>query len=249
MERWKYFGITHKFHTMMNPMNDIKIDELIRLININPKSRVLDIGCGKGEFLIKLAKKVSIKASGVDLSPYAINEARERTTKAIPNAQIEYIENDGKKYLEKVSEKFDLSVCMGASWIFGNHKGTLEALTSVTKKNGIIIVGEPYWIKEPSQWYLDISEVKIDDFASFSRNVEIGEELGLRPIYTLASNLDDWDRYEMLQSLSTDDYVINNPEDPDNEELLSKVSKYRTAYIREGRDVLGWALYVFRKLE
>ncbi len=248
MDRWKYFDITHRFHTMMNPMSDIKIEELIRLINISPGSRVLDVGCGKGEFLIRLAKKVSINAYGVDLSPYAINEAKERTTKTIPNAQIEYVESDGKKYLENVTEKFDLSVCMGASWIFGNHKGTLEALISITRKNGVIIVGEPYWIKEPSQWYLDISEVKIDDFASFSKNVEIGEELGLRPIYTLDSNLDDWDRYEMLQSLSTDDYVMNNHEDPDNEELLSKVSKYRTAYSREGRDVIGWALYVFRKL-
>lgn len=248
MDIWKYYNITHKFHTLMNPQSEQKIDELIYLLDIAPSSRVIDIGCGKGEFLIRLADKVSINAIGVDLSPYVIKEARERTDTRVPNAQIKYVEQDGKSYLESLSEKFDLTICMGASWIFGNHEGTLKALASITNRNGIIIVGEPYWIKQPTQWYLDSSQMNYPDFSSHVQNIEIGEKLGLRFIFSIASNLDDWDKYEGLQSLGADHHLVNNPQDPDNEELLEKVSTYRTAYLREGRDVFGWSLYVFRKL-
>ena len=66
---------------------------------------------------------------------------------------------------------------MGASWIFGNHEGTLKALAEKTRKNGIIIAGEPYWIKRPSDWYLEVSEIKYSDFASFSKNIEIGKKI------------------------------------------------------------------------
>jgi SAM-dependent methyltransferase len=233
----------------MNPQSEEKIDQLIDLLKISPDSRIIDIGCGKGEFLIRLAEKVSINATGVDLSPFTIKEAKERTAKRVPNAQIEYIESDGKVYLDSLSKYFDLSFCMGASWIFGGHEGTLKALSKITHNHGIIIVGEPYWIKQPTEWYLEISEIKLNDYGTHTQNVEIGENLGLRLMYVLTSNYDDWDRYEMLQSLAVDNYVINNPDDPDNEELLARVSKYRKAYLREGRDVFGWALYVFRKLE
>ena len=120
---------------------------------------------------------------------------------------------------------------------------------SITIKDGIILVGEPYWIKQPTQWYLDKAEVKHSDFATYGKNIEIAEELGLRPMYALASDLDDWDRYEGLTWRGADYHVQNNPDDEDNQELLDKVSSDRAAYIREGRDVLGWAMYVFRKLD
>lgn len=247
MDRWKYFDITHRFHTLMNPQSEEKVDELINLLQIKPNSRVVDIGCGKGEFLIRLAEKAKISGVGVDLSPYTIKEARERTEKRGTDAEIEYVESDGKAYLEENDDEFDLSICMGASWIFGGYEGTLKALTKNTKPGGIIISGEPYWKKQPSQWYLDITEMSYSTFGTNAQNMELAEHLGLKIIYALHSNLDDWDKYEGLTWRGVDDHMQRNPGDPDNEEILKWVKKDRTAYIREGRDVLGWAIYVFRK--
>ena len=249
MDRWKYFSITHKFHTLMNPMSEQKVDELIRLLGVFPESHIIDIGCGKGEFLLRIAEKVQINGIGVDLSPYVIKEAKIRSNERLPDAQIKFVESEGKAYLETVKDQFDISSCMGASWIFGNHENTLKALINVTRKHGMIIVGEPFWIKQPTQWYLEMAEVSYNDFGSHAQNIEVGEKLGLRPIYALTSNLDEWDRYEKLQWLGVDNYVMDNPEDSDNDELLAKVSNFRNAYIKEGRDVFGWGLYVFRKLD
>jgi hypothetical protein len=63
----------------------------------------------------------------------------------------------------------------------------------------------------------------------------------------LVSDEDDWDHYETLQWLSAEKYVAENPDDHDNEELLSRVLSNKNAYLDEGRSTLGWAIYVFKK--
>jgi len=67
------------------------------------------------------------------------------------------------------------------------------------------------------------------------------------PLYTIASNQDDWDRYETLQWYAAARYAQESPDDPDVPEILARVAHGRTNYLRWGRDTLGWALYLFQK--
>jgi len=125
--------------------------------------------------------------------------------------------------------------------------GTVKALKKMTKPGGFIIIGEPYWLKEPYIEYLKMMGSKKEEFNSHRKNVDIGEEEGLYCIYTLVSNLDDWDHYETLYWWAAMDHIANVPDDPDNPELLKKVKKAKTEYLLYGRDTLGWAIYVFKK--
>ena len=77
MDAWKYYDIIHRHHTLMNPLDETRLEELYELIPTRSQARVLDIGCGKGEMLIRLAEKNEIKGVGVDKSPYCIMEAEE----------------------------------------------------------------------------------------------------------------------------------------------------------------------------
>ena len=65
-------------------------------------------------------------------------------------------------------------------------------------------------------------------------------------VHTIVSNKDDWDRYEGLQWFSTAEYARTYPDDPDLAEVVERVSKEKAAYLRWGRDTLGWAIYIFR---
>ncbi len=60
------------------------------------------------------------------------------------------------------------------------------------------------------------------------------------------SSKDDWDRYEGLQWYATTEYARTHPDDSDLAEVVERVSKARAAYLRWGRDTLGWAIYMFR---
>jgi len=61
------------------------------------------------------------------------------------------------------------------------------------------------------------------------------------------SSKDDWDRYEGLQWYSVSEYARAHPEDPDLPEIVERVHKERSLFLRWGRETLGWAIYVFRQ--
>ena len=247
MDIWKYYDITHKKHSDLNPMSKDKLNKLFLLLDLMPNSRVLDIGCGKGESLIRLVKLFNISGIGVDLSPYHSKDCKGNINKRVPSSDIKILEMDGAKYKPDENETYDLSMCLGASWIYNGFKGTIEALKKMTKPEGLIIVGEPYWLKEPDDEYLKMSGIKKEGFNSHYKNIDVGEKEGLYCVYTLVSNHDDWDHYETLQWLATMDYVTDNPDDQDNPELLKRVKKAKMEYLLYGRDTLSWAIYVFKR--
>ena len=247
MDIWKYYDITHKKHIVCNPMNKDKLEGLFSLLDLKPSSTVLDIACGKGEPLVRLAELFNISGAGVDISLYCIKDCKNKKNERIPNSNVKFLEMDGAKYRPENNELFDLVMCIGASWIYNGFKGTINALKKMTKPNGLLIIGEPYWLEEPDDEYLKMSGMKKDEFNSHYKNIDIGEKEGLNCIYTLVSSHDDWDHYETLQWWSAYDYVTANSDDPDNSELLDKINKAKMEYLLYGRDTLGWAIYVFKK--
>lgn len=230
-----------------NPMNKAKFEKLYSLLKVKRVARVLDIACGKGEFLIRLAELYNISGVGVDISPYCIRKCLEKQRNRFPNSDIKFIEMEGTKYSPEPFELFDLTACIGASWVYRGHRGTIRALKKMTKPNGLLVVGEPFWLKEPSGEYLRADQMKREDFASHHDNVKTGEQEGLTCIYTLVSNHDDWDYYETLQWLNVDEYMRANPDDEDIPELLDRSRRAKEIYLRWARETLGWAIYVFRK--
>ena len=247
MDIWKYFDITHKKHIVCNPMNKDKFEGLFSLLDIKPNSKVLDIACGKGEPLVRLAELYNISGIGVDISPYHIKDCKKKKSERIPDSDIKLIEMDGAKYIPENNELFDLTMCIGACFVYGGLIGTINALKKMTKPGGMVIIGEPYWLKEPDDEYLQMIGMKKDEFNSHYKNIDTGEKEGLICIYTIVSNHDDWDHYRTLQWWSVHDYVTANPNDPDNSELFNQIKKEKREYLLYGRDTLGWAIYVFKR--
>ena len=245
MDIWKFYSVTHGYHLVCNPMSTAKLDELIGLLKLNPGSAVLDIACGKGEMLTRLAERYEVSGVGVDISPYFVADTERKLQERVPGVQIEILNMDGADY--SPDRLFDLAMCIGASWVYKGHRGTLSALKAMTKPGGLILVGEPFWIIEPDEEYLVAENHTRDMFGTNYANVLVGEDEGLVPLYTMVSNQDDWDRYETLQWYATAKYAAENKNDPDVSEILARVAHGRTNYLRWGRNTVGWALYLFRK--
>jgi len=66
-------------------------------------------------------------------------------------------------------------------------------------------------------------------------------------VHTIVSSKDDWNCYEGLQWYATAEYACTHPDDPDLAAVAEQVEKARATYLRRGRDMLGWAIYLFRK--
>lgn len=244
MDTWEFFDITHRDHVICNPLSPAKLDELVELLDLTAGARVLDIACGKGELLVRLAERYAVEGVGVDISPYCIRDATRKAATRVPGARLEFIEADGARYDIRPGS-FDCALCIGATWVFGGYRGTLGALRAALRPGGQLAVGEPYWRIPPSPEYLAALRLRADEFGTHAGNVATGVEEGLIPLYTLMSNEDDWDRYEALQWRAAERYAAAHPGDPDVPGLLERVRRDRDAYLRWGRQTLGWGIYLF----
>jgi SAM-dependent methyltransferase len=247
MDLWKFFDVTHRDHAVCNPMSTEKLEELVALLNLRPGARVLDIASGKGEFLVRLAQRYGIEGVGVHLSPYFVADAQRKHQQRVPEAHLRFLEMEGADYAPEEPESFDVVACIGASWIYGGHKGTLSALASMAAGESWIVVGEPYWRQPPAEEYLAAIEQQRSTYGTHKENVEVGQAQGLELAYTLVSSPDDWDRYEGLQWCAAERWARAHPEDSDVEAVLERVRGNKMAYLTWGRETLGWAIYVFMK--
>ncbi len=247
MDMWKYFGITHTDHTVMNPMSRAKTAELVDRLCLPDGGRVLDVACGKAELLCLVAERYEVVGTGLDASPVTIEEARKNVAARGLSGRIALLHMDGAKYEPAPEAKLDLASCVGASWVFQGHRGTLEAMSGMAQPGGLVLVGEPLWRTPPDPEYLKLTGQAAGHYGTHRSNVQTGVDLGLSFLYAAVSNEDDWDRYEGLQWQAAERYAAAHPDDPDVEELLQTSRKNRDAYLRWGRDCLGWALYLFRK--
>ncbi len=246
VDRWKYFAITHADHVICNPMSEGKVDELVGLFDLPSNGRVLDVGCGKGEVLVRTGERYGVSGVGVDLSPQFVAEARAKVAARGLEARIEVREEDGGSYRGEPAS-FDLAMCLGASWAFGGYRGTLRSLAGFVRAGGLVVVGEPFWKQRPPPDYVEASGIEEKLFSTHSGNVAAGTEEGLTPLYAMVSSADDWDRYQGLQWRAAERYALEHPHDEDVPDLLGRQRQSRDLYLRWERDTLGWAVYVFRK--
>ena len=247
MDTFKFYDITHREHLVCNPTSEEKLMRLVHLLRLPEDAHVVDIACGKGEFLIRLAEAYGIQGTGIDISPFYITEAKKRLATRAPASGITFTQMNGADFSPDEPQKCDLASCIGASWVFGGHANTLETLSRMVKPGGWVITGEPFWLKEPSEDYLEASGMAREAFGSHFFNAEAGKQHGLDLVHTIVSSKDDWDTYESLQWYATDKYARTHPEDQDVTKVLERVEKDRATYLRWGRDTIGWSIYVFRR--
>ncbi|MFA7096586.1 MAG: class I SAM-dependent methyltransferase [Gammaproteobacteria bacterium] len=77
-----FITIIERDHTYQNPTSMAKLDLLVEYCQIEDGHRVLDIGCGKGWLLQRIAEQFAVKADGVELNPAFIKEGKDRLARA-----------------------------------------------------------------------------------------------------------------------------------------------------------------------
>ena len=248
MDLWKYFDVTHRHHVVCNPMSLAKLDELLALCALADGARVVDIACGKGEVLVRLAERSAISGVGVDISPFAVADAERLRDARVRDADLKFVCMAGADWAPEAPESLDLALCVGAEWVYGGLAPTYRALRAMVRPGGLVVVGTPYWLRPPPEEYLAAEGFAAEQFAaSLGAGVASGEAEGLELLYSIVSSPDDWDRYEGLQWHAAEEFARSHPDDPDCAEIRRRVAHDREAYLRWGRDHVNWGLHLFRR--
>ncbi len=221
------------------------MDALIDLLELPVGAGVLDVGCGKGEVLLRVMARYGVTGTGLDLSEAWLTEARARAeARALPKTPT-FLLQDANGYTPP--EPVDLAVCIGSSHAYGGYRDSLRALRQVIKPGGLLLIGEGYWKNTRAPEYLVLLKATQDELNDHAGNVTVAVGLGLTPLFASVSSDDDWDDYEGLYALSVERYAAQHPDDPDVPAMLGRIRPWRDGYLRWGRDTLGFALYLFQK--
>lgn len=129
----------HHTHEICVPMSGAELDRVIRLLGVRTGTRVLDVACGHGELLLRIGERTLIRGTGIDLSPWAVTRAVERSHARPVRGRIEWWLGDGRSL---PGTGWSTAACLGASWIWHGFRGTARALRDRVRPGGRIAVGD-----------------------------------------------------------------------------------------------------------
>ena len=123
-------------------------DAVIRLlkshvISDNKIKKILDLGCGKGAVLIRIAQEFGFKIYGVDAVQGFIDEAIEGALKHKVENLCHFEVGDLKEVL-KNSQGYDVVILGAVGSVLGNTEETINKLKKCLKPGGYIIIDDSY---------------------------------------------------------------------------------------------------------
>ena len=232
-------------HKILNPFTEEKLMTVAAACRLRADSTVLDLACGKAEMLAQWAHHYRISGVGVDISSVFIEAARARVEEMGLVDRIHLVEQDAASYHSDVS--FDVVSCIGATWIGNGIVGTLKLMQEMVKPDGILLVGEPYWIDPPTPEAMAAIDMNEEDYVSLEKTFERISEAGYELVEMVLANQDSWDRYEAGQWRTLDEWLRNHDDDhPQAAEVRHMLVHGRDTYIRYQRRYLGWGVFVLR---
>lgn len=245
MDFFDLVNISERFMELVNPSSPEKIIKIGKFLRLQEGSRVIDFGCGFAEPLVIWAETYGIHGVGIDIRPQACERARAKIASRNLDSRLEIVCMDASQY-EFKSQTYDAATCLGASFIFGGFKQTIQALGEAIKPAGRLAIGEPYWVSrqvppEYSQQELTVlTELEL---------LQIAHESGFDYEYLVRASHDDWDCYEADNWHGLIHWLEDNPEHPDRGEVLAHLHKSQEEYFRYGREFLGWEMIVLSQAQ
>ena len=245
MNRTKFSTIAHHDHLFANPLSAKKIDRVLSLLDLQPDTPVLDVGCGNAELLLRLIERWDVLGVGVDPNAAALHEARRRSAGRVAAQRLQLHQQPIAEF-DATEQPYAAALCIGSTHAYGDYLRALAALQQLVCPGGLIVIGEGYWKQRPDPEYLALLGAKPDELTDHAANVARAVAAGLIPLYSAVSSDDEWDHYEGLYCRAIERYVAAHPDDPDSAEFSAYIRRWYAGYLRWGRATLGFGLYVFQ---
>jgi SAM-dependent methyltransferase len=242
----RFIEIAESEVQIQNPLSAAQLIELGRLCDVTRHTRLLDLGCGKGELLCQWAKEFDLIGVGVDSSSPFIDAARMRGFELEVWMKVTWAHEDEADYPTSFHQ-FDVVSCLGGTWIGGGLRGTLDLMrVGLSEIGGTLVVGEPFWLEPPTMDVLDALEVQPHELTSLYGLEQQFKTSGLELIDYLTADSDQWDAYEEARWRSVAHWLDGHPDDDEANALRAWSDKRRRAYLDYGRRFVGWGAFVLR---
>jgi SAM-dependent methyltransferase len=239
----RIFNITESDHRIHDPFTPENLATLGAALRLKTGTPVLDLGSGSGEMLCTWARNYGIIGTGIDMSQLFSEQAKRRAEELSVADRVEFIHGDAAGYV--ADETVGVAACLGATWIGGGVVGTIKLLAKSLRSGGIILIGEPYWLKLPPTE--DVAKGchagSIADFLTLPNLLASFGDLGYDVVEMVLADQNGWDRYEAAKWLTMRRWLEANPDDDFAGEVRSQLTSEPKRYAMYTREYLGWGVF------
>lgn len=239
----------HKHLKFMSPLSEARATELIRFLANYAQGPVLDLGCGWGSLLLRLAQQAeALPGVGVDTDEEAIAHAQQSAAREGLSHRLEFVAADARDFSGK---EYGAAVCIGASQIWSaslemnqplNYGGALDALRSVVPRGAPVVYGEGIWMTTPTDTAMAPLGGRPDELIMLPDLLDLATSRGFAIIRVHQATQDEWDEFESGYASAWAEWLATNPPDhPSYADVLARATGQRHAYFRGYRAVLGMA--------
>ena len=257
---FSYFRVQSRWGATKHMGGFKATQQLLKMCQIAPGKRVLEVGCGVGMTSWRLAKEYGCTVVGVDLSPEMIAWSQKRAEREGVADQTEFRVANAEQ-LPFDDHEFDIVICESVT-AFPEDKGrAVNEYARVTKSGGYVGMNEGTWINYPPPEDLAEYISQTMENAVFLNQEgweKLLKEAGLEDIQVVIhelSILEQWknqmgglsagDRRDTWKAFSS--FISLYFRNPEFRKYARKITPSRST-LRQFFKYLGYGLYVGRKV-
>ena len=247
---FRFTTIAHADRALLGPLAPERVEALLEHIELrrHPRSRprIVDVGCGKGEILLRAMRRLEGLGTGVEPNPAFAGAALARARELGLAADL-VLHGRPVERTPLPDETFDLAICTGAGHAFGETPDALAALARLATPGGWGLFGVGYWKRTPAAEYLECFGGSEDELRSLEVTLALPEAAGWTVASWHESTPVEWDDYERHYAKHVRDWVATNATDPEAEAFRRRIEAWDGAYERWGRETMGFVTLVMRR--
>jgi len=148
------FMANHLGLTVIHPGGLKATEKLEEELQIDSKTKVLDIACGKGSTAFYFAEKYGCSVVGIDISEKLIKEAKDTCREKKLDKKVKFIVGNAMD-LPFEDNQFDVAISQGILVFVDDKTKTVNEASRVIKNGGKAGWIELSWKQEPNKEFLD----------------------------------------------------------------------------------------------
>jgi SAM-dependent methyltransferase len=236
-------GALHVDLDFNSPLGAARVDRLVGAAAGLGEATVAEVGCGWGEFLVRVAAAAEgVRAVGIDRDAAAIEHGRERAAERGVADRVELIAGDAARW--RPEQPVDVGVCIGSSHVWGGTEAALRRLREVVRPGGWGVFGEGFWAVPPTTAATDALGGDPAEFGTIGELAELAVACGWRVWDLSEASQDEWDAFESGYARGWERWLRDHPDDPEAAQVRQRCDEHRARYLKGYRGVLGFAYLV-----